>query len=197
MDCQIQSSPVDPALCLGMRFFFYGTLLDPDVRRIVLPHLHRTLDLRPAELPGFRRVTARDGDYPVLIPHPTARVRGCLAEGLDLPGLARAAYFEGALYRPTLRPVRDAENRVLEAWLFLPMDCRRQGSRKAWDLVRWQRRRKRHLLLVAKQWMSEFGAKGFSGGDLSWQGRRTLLRLAKQMDGTSAGEAAFRIDDAA
>lgn len=179
-----------------MRLFLYGTLLDPDVRRIILPHLHRTLELQPAELRGFRRVAARDGDYPVLIPHPAARVRGHLAEGVDLPGLARAAYFEGALYQPALRTVRNAKNRSVQTWLFLPTDARRQGSRKAWDLRHWQRRRKRRLLLIAKQWMAEFGAKGFSGGDLSWQGRRTLLRLARETEGNTVGQKTIRIDPA-
>ncbi|WP_119166399.1 gamma-glutamylcyclotransferase family protein [Algihabitans albus] len=163
-----------------MRVFFYGTLLDPDVRRIVLPHLACDLTLRPAELRGFRRVAACDGDYPVLSPHPSSRVRGYLADGLDLIGLARAAHFEGARYQPALRSVSESENRKTDAWLFLPVDPRRHASRKPWDLGLWQRRRKRHLLLVAKQWMAEFGAKDLASGDLSWQGRRTLRSLAKK-----------------
>ncbi len=180
-----------------MRFFFYGTLLDPDIRRIVFPHLHRRLQLYPGELRGFRRVAARDGDYPVLVPHPSARVQGWLADGLDLPALARAAHFEGALYQPVVRRVHDRQRRPLEAWLFLPMNPRRQGSRQSWNLGRWQRRKKRQTLLIATQWMAEFGAKGFASGDLSWQGRRTLLRLAAEIEGRPAGEAAFRLDAAA
>jgi hypothetical protein len=179
-----------------MRFFFYGTLLDADIRAIVFPHLIDTLEVRGAELPGFRRVAAKDGPYPVLRPDPTAKVTGALAEGVDLPGLARAAHFEGARYRPALRRITDARGAALEAWLFLP-ETYRLASRRGWDLGRWQRRQKRHMLMAAKAWMSEFGAKGFSGGDLSWQGRRTLRRLAAELEGGPVGDEVFQIDEAA
>jgi hypothetical protein len=180
-----------------LRFFFYGTLLDRDIREIVLPHLGESLRLVPGELRGFRRVASRDGPYPVLVPHPNGRVRGRIAEGLDLPGLARAAHFEGDLYRPVVQTVRDRGNRPLPAWVFVPENPRLQGSRQSWDLGFWQRRHKRRMLLTAERWMAEFGAKGFYGGDLSWRGRRTLLKLAEEHRDAPAGEAAFRLDEAA
>ncbi len=180
-----------------MRFFFYGTLLDRDIREIVLPHLADSLELVPGELRGFRRVRARDGPYPVLLPHPSGRVSGRIAEGMDVPGLARAAHFEGDLYRPAMQTVRDPDDRPLEAWVFVPENPRRQAGRQSWDLALWQRRHKRRLLLTAERWMAEFGARGFYGGDLSWHGRRTLLKLAEAQCGGPVDKAAFRIDEAA
>ena len=175
-----------------MRVFFYGTLLDADIRRAVLLDLCDNLTMTPAELPRFRRVTARDSDYPVLVPCPSGRVKGYLADGLDLSGLARAAYFEGATYHPVQRAVRDSSGRWKTAWLFLPVTPRRHASRTSWDLIRWQRQRKRRVLSMTKRWMAEFGAKGLVGNDLSWQGRRTLQRLAvdsrHQTVGTSTTE---------
>ena len=160
-----------------MRVFFYGTLLDTDIRRAVLQDLCDSLTMTPAELPSFRRVTARDSNYPVLVPCPSGRVKGYLADGLDLQGLARAAYFEGAKYHPVQRAVRDSSGQWKTAWLFLPVTPRHHANRTRWSLLRWQRQHKRRVLSMTKRWMAEFGARSLVGSDLSWQGRRTLRRL--------------------
>jgi len=51
----------------GRRFFFYGTLMDPSVRRAVLGRPVERSRLQRAVLPGFRRVFRRGATYPVLV----------------------------------------------------------------------------------------------------------------------------------
>jgi hypothetical protein len=180
-----------------MRFFFYGTLLDPDIRRLVFPHLHRHLSFRPAELRGYWRVRAKDGPYPVLKPDPKGRVHGQIAEGLDLPALARAAHFEGATYHPAVRRLHVRDAGALRAWVFVPAAPRRQASGKPWNLETWQRSQKPQALRHTAYWMAEFRNRGLAGADISWHGRRMLRRLADEIEGVPADDTAFRIDEAA
>ncbi len=66
-----------------MQFFFYGTLMDPDVCRAVIGTRAESLEVRPALLTGYRRVRASCGNYPVLLRRRGGLVPGLLVEGLD------------------------------------------------------------------------------------------------------------------
>lgn len=180
-----------------MRFFFYGTLLDADVRRLVFPHLHERLSFRPGVLRGYWRVRAVDGPYPVLKPHPQGRVHGHVAEGLDLPALARAAHFEGATYHPAVRRIHVPELGAVAAWVFVPAAPHRQASGKTWTLDRWQRSQKPQALRHTRYWMAEFRNRGLAGADISWHGRRMLRRMAEETPGAPADDAVFQVDEAA
>ncbi|SME87952.1 Gamma-glutamyl cyclotransferase, AIG2-like [Tistlia consotensis] len=161
-----------------MRFFFYGTLLDADVRRLVLSESHARLELAPATLSGWVRTPARHGSFPVVRRHPGGRVRGLLAEGIDLAGLHRMAHFEGDGYTVGRQAVA-AGGGLVEAHVFLP---ERRGLCLAgdWTLHDWQRRHKRRFLPRVERWMSEFGAAGPWSGDLSWHARRRIAGIARQ-----------------
>ncbi|MBL8834369.1 MAG: gamma-glutamylcyclotransferase, partial [Rhodospirillales bacterium] len=50
-----------------MRFFFYGTLIDPDVRRAVLGRL-APASVEPATLKGWRRFSAKGVTFPIARP---------------------------------------------------------------------------------------------------------------------------------
>lgn len=160
-----------------MRFFFYGTLLDPDVRRLVLPHCHRDLALTPARLTDWRRARARHGRFPVVRRQPGGRVDGLLAEGIDAAGVHRMAHFEGDGYsvgRLTLA----VAGRAVEAQVFLP-ERRALALPEPWSLAAWQRRDKRRFLPQVQRWMGEFGAAGPWSADLSWHARRRLAAIAE------------------
>ena len=51
-----------------MDYFFYGTLMDPDVRALVLSPAMRDVAVEAAVLEGYRRVFMRGRVYPVVIP---------------------------------------------------------------------------------------------------------------------------------
>lgn len=59
-----------------MRFFFYGTLLDPEVLRIVLGDASAARRLEPATVEGFRRVYVAGKTYPILVRKASSTVAG-------------------------------------------------------------------------------------------------------------------------
>src|SRR5690606_32610492 len=125
-----QGAPARPAgaerhraACLlsgGLDFFFYGTLLDDDVRAAVLGRTAPACAPVPAVLAGFRRVPVSGRSFPALIADPRGRVDGALLAGLDAAAAARLSYFEGPEYDPLLRPVVDAAGVSRDAWVFVP-----------------------------------------------------------------------------
>ncbi|MEX0922935.1 MAG: gamma-glutamylcyclotransferase family protein [Rhodovibrionaceae bacterium] len=160
-----------------MEFFFYGTLLDADVRDLVMPHLAGSLSLCPATLPGFRRVQANCGYFPVLSRHANGRVEGAVVAGLDARALLLMAHFEGDEYLPRRLPVVEAGQRRF-LWVFMPAHGG-YATGRGWSLARWQRGHKRRLIRQTHRWMSEFGARSLASGDVSWRARRTLLQIAR------------------
>lgn len=161
-----------------MEFFFYGTLLDADVRRLVMPHVAPLLEERRAILPGFRREQANCGYFPVLAQRNASRVEGAVYSGLDARALLLMAHFEGDEYLPRRLPVFE-QGRRRSVWVFMPAHGGYTTGRP-WDLGRWQRGHKRRLIRQTHQWMSEFGARSGASGDVSWLARRTLLRIARE-----------------
>ena len=155
-----------------LSFFFYGTLLDPDVRRAVFSPGTAALAVEPADLYGFRRVRAREGSYPVLMRAKGARVRGALAEGLDRDALLRVAHFEGPDYLPWPIELRTAAGRC-RAWTLLP-DRRRCGGAGAWSLHHWQRRQKPQAMRRIVAWFAEPTAGSPHSIDISWRMRRWI-----------------------
>src|SRR3546814_2610376 len=71
----VDQSP-DPSGCPAMSYFFYGTLCDPDVLRLVLGYRPSRRQLAPAVLTGFRRKIAKGRRYPMLVPAPAGCIRG-------------------------------------------------------------------------------------------------------------------------
>jgi hypothetical protein len=152
----VDQSP-DPSRLAAMVYFFYGTLCDPDVLRLVLGYRPGPRQIRPASLPGFRRKQARGRSYPVLL-----RAAGGLVDGLLFsaarPGdAARLAAYEGPEYLTRSLPVRRTgatRARPGRARVFLPAGPAlgpAQGQVLAaafadWALKRWQRRDKAAFL---------------------------------------------------
>ncbi|MCW5731529.1 MAG: gamma-glutamylcyclotransferase [Alphaproteobacteria bacterium] len=130
------TSPQDPS---PARYFFYGTLMDPDVLARVLGRAVGRERLLPAQLPGFRRFRARQGSYPILVPGaPEDVVDGLLASGLDEADGARLLAYEGPGYDLLAKEVTlKADGRRVEALVFLPNE-RLAPSEQDWDLARWQ-----------------------------------------------------------
>ena len=124
-----------------MRYFFYGTLLDPDVRAHILGAWINRRDLPAARLPGYRRVQIRGRHYPVVVPAPGEAVEGVLAAGLDRGAVLRLARFESDEYVDAERTVLVDDGRALRARVFVAGPLA-NPSDTAWTVEIWQRRHK-------------------------------------------------------
>lgn len=122
-----------------MDYFFYGTLMDADVRAAVLGRTLAPMHLGSAVLRGFRRVRMAGTAYPVLAAGgPEDRVDGLLARGLSRADTAKLIRYEGAAYVVKSLPVETAPGETVMARIF----CSRSNVRltaEPWTLVDWLR----------------------------------------------------------
>ena len=130
------------------RFFFYGTLLDADLRRHVIGRDLAATHLVPAAVTGFRRVRVQGQGYPMLVPgEATDRVEGVIGSGLDASEIAALVAYEGEGYG--LQPIttRLADGTTCVAQIFRPLAGGvHLPSDETWDLARWQREHKPGVL---------------------------------------------------
>jgi hypothetical protein len=132
-----------------MRFFFYGTLLDPDVTALVLGRRLPPAAFVAASLPGHARRRARGVSYPILVRDPNGEVPGAVVGGLSARDVARLSAYEGPRYR--IAPLKVKVDGVLTTvTVFEPLEERFQPVSdrlgRAWDLILWQRRDKRAFI---------------------------------------------------
>ncbi|TAN47303.1 MAG: gamma-glutamylcyclotransferase, partial [Rhodospirillales bacterium] len=86
------------------RLFFYGTLMDDDVRKAIVG---RPVDVAAASLQGYRRVPVAGRTYPMLVPCQGQCIEGLLADGIDARELKRLIRYEGPEYRIHTLMVQD------------------------------------------------------------------------------------------
>ncbi|MFI4987151.1 MAG: gamma-glutamylcyclotransferase family protein [Alphaproteobacteria bacterium] len=144
----------------AMDFFFYGTLMDDDVRRLVLGPQAAGLVLLPARLKGYRRLAKCRSSAPVLVPRRGASVAGLLARGLDRRQAARLCHYEGRNYRLATCVVRLSGQVPCTALVYLG-NGRVAVRRTAWRLDAWQRRSKCRFLRLATLWLAAYRAGGY------------------------------------
>ncbi len=142
-----------------MDLFFYGTLLDPAVRRLVLGAGAGRLRLEPARLIGYRRVAQRAETAPVIRRQAGGLVRGLLCRGLDERALARLEHFEGAGYRKVSLEVRQGRGRSRRAFAFIGA-ARNAPQARSWRFEIWRRRHKRAFLSRMVAWMAAYRETG-------------------------------------
>lgn len=156
-----------------MRLFFYGTLRDPDVRRLVFGGRADGLIARPALLLGFRTCSAPFGQFPVLMRRTGGRARGELVEGLGYGDLLRLFHFEGPDYLPSNHLAIDDQRRRLSAWVLLPEGAQ-PASARTWRLRQWQLYRKPRVMPRLQVWMREYERFQDHSVEITWPARRQL-----------------------
>jgi len=124
-----------------MDYFFYGTLMDPDVRALVLSPAMRDVAVEAAVLEGYRRVFMRGRVYPVVIPARSLRGEGVVARGLGPTDGVRLAKFESDEYDEVTRDVMLPTGECLPARVFVA-GRRATPTARSWELGDWQRRHK-------------------------------------------------------
>lgn len=160
-----------------MQFFFYGTLMDADLRRLVVGDVvDARLAIRQGVLIGYRRRVARDDYFPMLVPAAGGRVTGLLVDGLRGHALTRIAQFEGEEYVPRFARAVDRDGGRVRACLFLPSRPILVG-RCAWNFRRWQREYKARHMRWSRFWLRECPAGTMVDTVVPWHVRRRLAEI--------------------
>ncbi|HUN50909.1 MAG TPA: gamma-glutamylcyclotransferase family protein [Candidatus Sulfotelmatobacter sp.] len=144
-----------------MRFFFFGTLMDADIRGIVLGRPLPDRQCLAAGIGGYRRVFAAGKDFPLLVTESGGRVCGVLVGGLSRVEAARLRHFEGDDYQLARRPVDLPDGSRCTAHLFLAL-ARLHPTDEDWDFAAWRRRHKRRFQARARAIMAGYGRERLS-----------------------------------
>ena len=128
----------------------YGSLLDTDVRRLVLGRCRA----RAAVLAGWHRVYVAGTVYPGIQPLEGAETGVLVLDALNHGAIARCDAFEGAEYERRLLPVRfEAGGSVGQAMFYVPTSATRLTERP-WRYDRaWRARHGRAFLAMTKEAM--------------------------------------------
>jgi hypothetical protein len=122
-----------------MRFFFYGTLIDPEILRAVLQRSVDPMRRREAVLKGYRRVYRRGASYPIIIADTTAQVEGIVVSALTTLDIMLLTAYEGQEYEIRELPVSCSGSGFVRARVFLPgPGC--ETSSKSWTPEDWNKR---------------------------------------------------------
>lgn len=150
-----------------MRYFFYGSLTDPDVLAVVLgrPRARAV----PARLAGWRRWRVAGECYPLIAPAPGEQVEGVLVE-VGAAAARRLAWYEGDDYEPRALEVELADGARVSAQVFLPRPNLAHAG-QPWEPAAWAREHKAALLEAARQWMS-FEGRRAANLDGAWRPAR-------------------------
>jgi gamma-glutamylcyclotransferase (GGCT)/AIG2-like uncharacterized protein YtfP len=124
-------------------YFFYGTLLDADVRAAVMGAA-APAELAPATLAGWRRLQAPGTIFPMIVEAADDAVAGAIAR-VSPAAAARLAIYEGPEYKTRAVTVTLAAGGAQMAAVFVPVRSF-AGAGRGWDLAAWQRRHKRQFL---------------------------------------------------
>jgi len=129
-----------------VRFFFYGTLIDPDVRRLVLGD-DQPVAVDPARLVGWERREVVGATFPIIVERASGVVDGVLARGIGDDGRRRLIAYEGEGYALVEIDVVLADGRSRSTMVFTPSPngAHRPGPR-AWRYETWLRRHKAAFL---------------------------------------------------
>jgi len=120
-----------------MDFFFYGTLIDADVRAYVLGPRAARISIVPGSLEGYRCVRVAGASFPGLVADGTARAYGVIARGLGRTDMSKLVRYEGNGYRLASASAKTAGGRNLKTRVFLPKPGI-QMTDEEWSFSVWQ-----------------------------------------------------------
>ena len=158
-------------------FFFYGTLRDAEVRRIVLGPGAVTLAAEPAVLEGYRCAPAEGGRFPGIVAEEGAVAAGVLVRGVPLDAAARISYFEGdgADYDIVPKMVGLGGGRQARAWVCLPANSLPVEAGQ-WRFDDWRRRWRSAFLENVRAAMARAAPAEYGRYRRAWLGRLSRAR---------------------
>lgn len=146
--------------------FFFGTLRDEDVLRIVLGSGFEHTVMQPGHLLGQRLELVHNEDFPMLVPDATGFVEGVLVDHLTEVDLERINYFEDIDY--VLQPFDIRCGSIVEtAHVYVATD-EILSSGTPWHYEEWSESDRLYMRLLAEGHMSYFGTVPADKVDNFW-----------------------------
>lgn len=136
-----------------MLLFAYGTLLDPDVRSIVLGRPCPDGEGRPALLRGYVRVAVVGEAFPALAEDPAGAVEGRLFRLRDEVERRRVQFFEGHAQTLVESVVECSASGPVSALACLGSTGLVLGG-EGWDFEAWGQSHKPAYLAATEAWMA-------------------------------------------
>ena len=146
--------------------FAYGTLLDAEVRSVVLGENAHQVALTTASLSNHACLRLPDESYPVLTHQPGARTVGAIIENLTDELWARIDFFESDEYE--LAPIQvETKAGQKETWCYgagkvMP------GATEPWSLKAWQQQHRSGFLKMIGPYMALFGKVDLEAAEQLW-----------------------------
>jgi len=153
-----------------LSFFFFGSLQDDELRKVVLGRSTAKEDIAKAILRGHRCVRLRSRVQPGIVKDPEGQVEGILARQLDVTAAARINHYEFGAYSIASGLVDLPNGGQEKAWIFLS-DPDLSVAPGEWRLENWQLRHKRRSLVVARAWMSRLDHSELVSLETEWRQR--------------------------
>ena len=153
-------------------FFFYGTLVDADVRQLVLGREVPEAAVQPAELAGFQRYAVREQPFPAAVPQPGSTIDGVIMPSASLNDAAMLTCFEGSDYEARLCRVTCSAigGRDQDAWVFVASDRVPRGE-PGWSIDDWRAQHKPAFFEIAAKWLSAISDADVSAAEELWRRR--------------------------
>ncbi|MFC7331801.1 gamma-glutamylcyclotransferase family protein [Rhodocista pekingensis] len=152
-----------------MLLFAFGTLMDAEVRALVLGRASPDAEARPAVLPDHRRVRVAGEVYPAVVPDPGGAVAGLLLPLRSAGECERVQYFEGLHQILRDHTVRCRRDGPVTALVCTSADTLRIEA-EAWSFAAWRARHKAVYLPATAAYMAGFGRVGVRDALAGWAG---------------------------
>jgi hypothetical protein len=150
-----------------MRLFVFGTLMDPDVMRIVVGREMETVAPAPARLSGYAARRAFGETFPILVAQPGASVEGLTVGPFDERELERIRFFDGEEFE--MRPVSvagpDGDMVRITACLSTGILA---DTGEPWRLDHWQALEKPRAMGEIEAYMALFGTIAPADANACW-----------------------------
>ena len=152
---------------MSIPLFVYGSMLDPDVRSIILGDSTQQVTLVTANLPDHVCLKLPDESYPVLSAESGCVTHGAILLGLDENSWDRMNFFESDEFKLV-------EISVLSQGRISPALCYgagaiMQGAKQPWTLEHWQANHKEVFLGMIKPYMALYGKADLEAAEALWQ----------------------------
>lgn len=152
---------------LKKALFVFGTLLDADVRSVVLAEEIHKRALVSAVAIGYQTFKLPDETYPILSPSPENQVEGGILTGLSRTQWDRLNFFEGDEY--TLADIQVfAKGEPMDACYYGERSVV-PGASSVWRLDWWQKHHKHDFLSLIIRYMALFENGDLEQAEALWQ----------------------------